>query len=681
MLRLLSWSSGLAAEKITSHQVDCLASRRHRSPTVDLHKQPMLKRKRVDSGETGWSQGPTKRRMEKLSQTFVPRDPVPISPVPVEEPSCPLAPATNINESFFTSEIQDVDQPKMEGVQSTQADQAHARNNRDRENLRQTLSSQISLEILLKHKELRLIDQEIAKCQIALEQLRRCSEIPYPVTALSQAVSLGQGPVVRSSRSAVPPESPAPWGVTDGPYTRHYAKWLLPDPLFDGADLPARSGSKIPAGKTPTKGRSTRGSFTDSSTATGKSKAQRTGKFQALSSGYPQPKDKAGPMIQKRKSDGQLVKLVCLDCRRDNFSSAQGFINHCRIAHSRNFASHDAAADACGEPVDVDEAGAVLGGEGPPSASMAGLVHPLIYSAHTLKQETPKKTPYSEPNGENDATSATSSSSELGGAETCEHWPTPQLTASPITPNLSKLMQRRGANLDLQGLVEDMKTPFPMDETSESEEEDDEDISIPEAPVLGRHPHLTGSMQPARSTVSLVPPNASPTGHKGINGPRLPHSLPGQSLVPPAQAPLRSIAPASYTAAVHSDGPERSPTNDSNQAPSLVDDDGDDECEAHSPSCSDSGSADAEHRDLAFEVEDGEESGPSAQNRSTDSDYSGTPKQHPQPAPAKRASAFRRSVSGREEKHVSFVSPSPAREVEPSKKGGDRRRRRTGSGR
>ena len=48
------------------------------------------------------------------------------------------------------------------------------------DHVRDTVTGQLSLEILLKHNELRLIDQEIAKCQVALEQLRRCAEIPYP---------------------------------------------------------------------------------------------------------------------------------------------------------------------------------------------------------------------------------------------------------------------------------------------------------------------------------------------------------------------------------------------------------------------------------------------------------------------------------------------------------------------
>ena len=481
---------------------------------------------------------------------------------------------------------------------------------------------------------------------------------------------------MRSSRSTVQPGSPAPWGVTDGPFTRHYAKWLLPDPLFDGGDMPGRTGSKTPSGKTPTKGRSTRGSFADSSTAAGKSKAQRAGKFQALSSGYPQPKDKTGPMIQKRKSDGLLVKLVCLDCRRDNFSSAQGFINHCRIAHGRNFASHDAAADACGEPVDVDEAGAVVGVEGPPSASTAGLVHPLIYSAYLLEDSTTRTSGFTA-NAPKD-TSLMSRSSELKTAKVSEPEPISQLTPSPLTPNLSTFMKRQGAELDLQSLVANMKSPVPVEESSESEGEEDGDTRMPEAPPLGRHPHLTGSMQPVRTTASM--PSAAPSdSRKRLNNARMLQGHAKQSWMPRAQALARSIVPSPYVPALHSDGLEPSPTNESNQAPSLVDDDGDDEYEARSPSYSASGSVDTENRELDFEVEDGDESGPSTRNRSTETDYSGTPKDPAAHAPARRASAFRRRIGGREEKHVSFVSPSPAREAEPSKEDGHHKRRRAGA--
>ena len=632
----------------------------------------MLKRKRVSSQESDQVQGSTKRRMEEMAQVFVTTN-----SSPMESSSSVVRPTTDTEAASPMPEAPSLAQVRMEEIPPKRDERIVVRAKPSKETLRSTLNSQISLEILLKHNELRLIDQEIAKCQIALEQLRRCTEIPYPITALSEAVSQGRGPAVRSSRSALQAESPAPWGVTDGPYTRHYAKWLLPDPLFDGGDSTTRTGPKAPAGKTPTTARSTRGGFADPNAIAGTARAQRAGKFQALSSGYPQPKDKAGPMIQKRKSDGLLVKLVCLDCRRDNFSSAQGFINHCRIAHGRNFASHDAAAEAYREPVDVQQESYLMGSDGPPNASVAGLVHPLIYSAHLLKQEPPSMLPAS-----NDELSSRSivTPSKPGMVNNLSKDSTSVLTASSTTPNLSALLRRLGANMNLQNLVADMKTPVPIDESCESEGEEEDDTNIVDAPSMGRHPHLTGSMHPARSDTS-GPSDVPPGSWKRLNHPRvLQISACHPLLPPPTQNPLPSHGSAPYVPPLRNDDLEPSPTNDSNQAPSLVDDDGDDEYEVHSPSYSGSGSIDTENREIDFVVEDGDESGPSTRNRSTDSDYSGTPKQHPSPALARRTSAFRRSMGGREEKHVSFVSPSPAREAKPEKTEGVRKRRRTGSG-
>jgi ADA HAT complex component 1 len=676
MLRLLSWSSGLAAEKMTPQEINYFAPLRQRSPNMELQKPPPLKRKRIVGAEADLSKGSGKPRManmENVSHEFVPTAPM------LSHTSLPvLSHVMNDTPVHSAPPLQKLEHTKMEKAQAGPNQPGNVRSKPDKEKLRQTLNSQISLEILLRHDELRLIDQEIAKCQIALEQLRRCTEIPYPTTKLSPSVSQGQGPAIRSSRVTMQPESPAPWGVTDGPYTRHYAKWLLPDPLFDGGDLPGRTGLNSQAGKTPIKGRSTRGSFADSSTPAGNSKAQRAGKFQALSSGYPQPKDRIGPMTQKRKSDGLLVKLVCPDCRRDNFSSAQGFINHCRIAHSRNFASHDAAADACGEPVDVDEAGVVVGSEALLTGSMVGLVHPLIYTAHLPKQESHRKASSPGPSAGTSIPSVTKPWQPYV-ANPAEPCPAPHLTPSPLTPNLSTMMQRQGAKLDLQGFVNAMTAAVPMDDSSGSEGEDDEVVSMPEGAPLGRHPHVTPSMQPPRSTMSEQSKTNS-NSWKGLNNLRVLQRPSTQFSVPPVQARTENISGSPLVPDLPVNDVEVSPTNEANQAPSLVDDDGDDDYEAHSPSYSVSGSVDTENPDLDFEIEDGDESGPSRRNRSSESEYSGTPKHHAAPVPQRRASAFRRSISGREEKHVSFVSPSPAREEDPSKKGGERKRKRTGAG-
>jgi GATA zinc finger len=56
--------------------------------------------------------------------------------------------------------------------------------------LRNAIESHFGLEILLKHDELRLINQEMAKCQIALEQLRRCHLISSSTVQRTQSDEL-----------------------------------------------------------------------------------------------------------------------------------------------------------------------------------------------------------------------------------------------------------------------------------------------------------------------------------------------------------------------------------------------------------------------------------------------------------------------------------------------------------
>lgn len=452
--------------------------------------------------------------------------------------------------------------------------------------LRQSIDAQLSLEVLLKHDELRLIDQEIAKCQVALEQLRRCAEIPYPAsTGLSQSVSSGVGHAIPYLGSGPPPTSPSPWGVADGPYSRHYSKWLLPDPRFDGGELP-------PAPVVSSY--STRGNAVDYSHVAGKSaRAQRgsvSTRLQSLPSGYPPVKDKAGPMTIKRKSDNQLVKLVCIDCRRYDFSSTQGFINHCRIAHSRTFASHEAAAEACGEPLDVDEAGVVNNPEPAPSnastgqSQVPGYVHPLIRTApsidRTSKDNKSKRLSTSNPPKQKVATITTGSKKRAVSNS---------FTASPAAPHLSSLMAGMGSGLNLSHIVDDAKTTVDMGET-ESESDDDGVTPITDRPQ--------GARLPARTM-----PRPTGKGHDSTLGITTP-SKSFASYPPPGHLQLEAaLDPMDI-------GENLSPhTVESNQAPSLVSDD-EDEFEAVSDSESLAGREDEEIDDI--EVEDDEAATPKA---------------------------------------------------------------------
>lgn len=206
----------------------------------------------------------------------------------------------------------------------------------------------------------------------------------------SPEISL-EGYTPEHKENGIPDYAPPHWSVINGPYTRHYQQWLLPDPRFDGW------GPEGPpvyhAGKTTRSQKCLEP--TQTYTVSGRPQRQSVIKVQ----------QRGGTGIQQcifRRSDGATVRYVspditqsslflaitstfffmrkkecielvcvetnivtysiykrleCLDCKRSDFSSAQGFINHCRIAHQREYASHETAAFACGQTVEETDEG------------------------------------------------------------------------------------------------------------------------------------------------------------------------------------------------------------------------------------------------------------------------------------------------------------------------------------
>ncbi|KKA27720.1 hypothetical protein TD95_004628 [Thielaviopsis punctulata] len=234
------------------------------------------------------------------------------------------------------------------------------------------IRAQFGYEILRKHNELRLINSELAKCQTAMEQLRRCHLIPYPVNVPtpSQMVDIarGKGPAVKWPGENVAKWA-APFGVVDGPYARHFAKWLIPDPVFDGGvpdfTTPVDSrGVRIPQPEYIGK-RSTRSGSTQKNSIS--SFGPELSHFGATPvapvappSHTPAKEKLALPSCVVKRSDGIMVRLQCLHCERKQFSSTQGFINHCRIAHKVDYKSHDEAGYKCGIPIEQADLGSIL---------------------------------------------------------------------------------------------------------------------------------------------------------------------------------------------------------------------------------------------------------------------------------------------------------------------------------
>lgn len=497
-------------------------------------------------------------------------------------------------------------------VKPVETESADVRRNKTR----QVVVQQVNLEILLKHNELRLIDQEIAKCQVALEQLRRCTEIPYPTTQLSQDVSSGTGPALRQTYAGARlPTSPAPWGVTDGPYSRHYASWLLPDSSFDGGE--PNSAMQTPInGKRPAKGRHGRPSIVEDMQHAGmSSRSQRNNSLQSLSSGYAQPKEKSnGPLVLKRSSDGKMVKLKCLDCGRHNFGSAQGFINHCRIGHGRTFSSHDAAAESCGEPVEYDASGAVVGAE--PTTTTAtpapANVHPLVRSAHTLSKDLgpAPKVGMSRFDGSTDAAQVSTASSDLTGVIS--------------TPFLAALVRNKGLGVDLHCAVADAKTKVELPESDVEISDDEDESKLPESRPRG-HPQVGGTRQ-------VGAPSKAPA-----SSPFLSTRLPALDGTMDFGHPM-----------------EPSPTADSNQAPSLIDDD--EEFEAHSPASTPA--SELADEDLHIHVRDDDEAHQVEISRPDFQPSCAANENQVSSSPARRPSAFRKETDAHEEKHVSFDNDS-----------------------
>jgi ADA HAT complex component 1 len=336
-------------------------------------------------------------------------------------------------------------------------------------------------------------------------------------------------------------------------------------------------------------------------------------------------------MILKRSTDGKMVKLVCLDCRRENFNSAQGFINDCRIAHGRGFQSHDAAARACGEEVEYNEAGAVVSDPAAvASTDTAGLVHPLIRSdgladvgqvltmARFSKKKTntkanaPNRTADAPPVNQQGGFVATKPQSRPNEHMPRDGRPRTPFVPSPSTPHLSTLFTNAGRGGDLDGFVREAKTKSDLDSILSDDEDDPEGPEMDRAGLLaasGRGAsgiEMRGARLPAHTVLSPTP-MTRPLSSKGPDRSRahkpefLNRILPHSSLASLATSRSHNgemvSTPTEHNTTMVLANPtphDLSPvTTETHPAPSLVsDDDDDDYGDPHSDSDTHSSDAD-----------------------------------------------------------------------------------------
>ncbi|KAJ4396281.1 hypothetical protein N0V93_000500 [Gnomoniopsis smithogilvyi] len=474
-------------------------------------------------------------------------------------------------------------------------------------------------EILLRHQELRFINQELAKCQAALEQLRRCHLIPYPTACPTPQQMLdivdGSVPAVQSKTGGPSPQWAPPYGVVDGPYARHYAKWLIPDPKFDG-QIP--EWVQMSEATRSVEGRSTRNSVVSLPEGTTIGKRIARGQCgQKLPSTIPAAPKTKGPCILKR-NDGVMVKLVCFGCQREDFSSTQGFINHVRISHSAELKSHEEAAIRCGQPIDDSEIAAPVVEEKASAAQASaaqvttGTVHPLARTDATAEQNALARILQNIDSSLKlfhqgklpEVTSVPSMSSQPDFADV-DSKPSKSFVGSSATPFLSHLLQGRNFKGDLLAHVEDAKTKVDLDDYIGEDDVDDGEQQAGHSQEVERAKNtitsvgaripVPATLGPARAVPSPV---AGPEQHQSTMKSRSTHL----SLDPTASR-LSALASSSND----EDGPsvgdlnvmdEHSPsTAISNSAPSLTSDDGGDDSDDDASS-SDASDADALEEDI-----------------------------------------------------------------------------------
>lgn len=75
---------------------------------------------------------------------------------------------------------------------------------------------------------------------------------------------------------------------------------------------------------------------------TGSTRASRHGRFRG---------PRSNEIFYTRREDGVYVKMLCPVCKKELFGNMQGFVNHCRIVHKKEFPTHDAAVREVGIPV------------------------------------------------------------------------------------------------------------------------------------------------------------------------------------------------------------------------------------------------------------------------------------------------------------------------------------------
>ncbi len=203
------------------------------------------------------------------------------------------------NKSNIYLQIATPKSPNSDGFSPTEIhDEEHSLE----DEIKQNVINQIDVEILLKHREYNLVQNEISKVQTQLDTLQKLHDDPAYSKYVQNVIDLKDG--VKNELNSYNTSTNDSEIIT-----RRHSFYNI-----------RKSGSEEPP------------------------KPHRTS-YGGL---RPVVDSNGNKICVHKRSDGVIVKIECPTCARSDFGSAQGFLNHARLAHQVEYKSQDHAALVCG---------------------------------------------------------------------------------------------------------------------------------------------------------------------------------------------------------------------------------------------------------------------------------------------------------------------------------------------
>ncbi|CCH43965.1 hypothetical protein BN7_3520 [Wickerhamomyces ciferrii] len=202
--------------------------------------------------------------------------------------------------------------PNSDGFSPTEIRDDHQIDSLGHE-LKTNLSNQIDIEILLKHREYNLVNNEISKIQTQLDTMKKLHSDPSYVKYIENLIDLKKN-TQKQYQSSINPYDQSEM------ITRRQSNYGIRKNYGDEYD----NKPNIP---------------------------HRTS-YGGL---RPVLDSNGNKICVHKRSDGVIVKVECPNCARCDFGSAQGFLNHARLSHQVEYKSQDHAALVCGSVLPDDE--------------------------------------------------------------------------------------------------------------------------------------------------------------------------------------------------------------------------------------------------------------------------------------------------------------------------------------